>query len=115
MIDLYMWGTGNGLRASLVLAETGLAHRVHKVDLTKGEQRSPEFLRLNPVGAIPVIVDQDGPGGRPLTLTQSRITSYNVCYTKLLRGYGRGAPEERRGARARVGATRQVSSYQPEF
>ena len=53
MIDLYMWGTGNGLRASVALAETGLAHQVHKVDLTKGEQRSPEFLKLNPAGVIP--------------------------------------------------------------
>lgn len=79
MIDLYMWGTGNGLRASLVLAETGLAHRVHKVDLTKGEQRTPGFLKLNPAGAIPVIVDQDGPGGKPLTLTQSGAIIVYCC------------------------------------
>ena len=79
MIDLYMWSTGNGLRASLALAETGLAHRVHKVDLTKGEQRTPEFLKLNPAGAIPVIVDQDGPGGRPLTLTQSGAIVVYCC------------------------------------
>ena len=79
MIDLYMWGTGNGLRASLALAETGLAHRVHKVDLTKGEQRAPEFLKLNPAGAIPVIVDRDGPGGKPLTLTQSGAIIVYCC------------------------------------
>ncbi|HSH06109.1 MAG TPA: glutathione S-transferase [Burkholderiales bacterium] len=79
MIDLYMWGTGNGLRASVVLAETGLPHRVHKVDLTKGEQRSPEFLKLNPAGVIPVIVDQDGPGGKPLTLAQSGAIIVYCC------------------------------------
>ena len=79
MIDLYMWGTGNGLRASVALAETGLAHRVHKVDLTKGEQRTPEFLKLNPAGVIPVIVDQDGPGGKPLTLTQSGAIVVYCC------------------------------------
>jgi len=79
MIDLYMWGTGNGLRASVVLAETGLPHRVHKVDLTKGEQRRPEFLKLNPAGVIPVIVDQDGPGGRPLTLAQSGAIIVYCC------------------------------------
>ncbi|MDX1374151.1 MAG: glutathione S-transferase family protein [Burkholderiales bacterium] len=79
MIDLYMWGTGNGLRASVALAETGLAHRVRKVDLTKGEQRAPEFLKLNPAGAIPVIVDHDGPGGRPLTLAQSGAIIVYCC------------------------------------
>jgi len=79
MIDLYMWGTGNGLRASVALAETGLAHRVRKVDLTKGEQRTPEFLKLNPAGVIPVIVDQDGPGGKALTLTQSGAIVVYCC------------------------------------
>ena len=79
MIDLYTWGTGNGLRASLALAEIGLAHRVHKVDLTKGEQRTPEFLKLNPAGVIPVIVDRDGPGGKPLTLTQSGAIIVYCC------------------------------------
>lgn len=71
MIELYMWGTGNGLRASIALAEAGLEHRVHKVDLTKGEQKKPEFLKMNPAGQIPVMVDPDGPGGKALTLAQS--------------------------------------------
>jgi GSH-dependent disulfide-bond oxidoreductase len=71
MIDLYLAGTANGLRASVALEESGLPYRAHKVDLGKGEQRSAEFLKLNPVGQIPVIVDSDGPGGKPLTLAQS--------------------------------------------
>jgi GST-like protein len=71
MIDLYMWGTSNGLRASLALAECGLDHRIHKVDLTKGEQKKPEFLALNPAGQIPVMVDSDGPNGTRLVLAQS--------------------------------------------
>jgi GST-like protein len=71
MIDLYLAPTANGLRASVALEEAGLAYRAHKVDLAKGEQRAPEFLKLNPAGAIPVIVDSDGPGGKPLTLSQS--------------------------------------------
>ncbi|MGH8673692.1 MAG: hypothetical protein ACREVG_05225 [Burkholderiales bacterium] len=41
MIDLYMWGTANGLRAAVALAECGLEHKVHKVDLTKASRRSP--------------------------------------------------------------------------
>lgn len=79
MIDLYMWGTANGLRASVALAECGLEHRIHKVDVTKGATRTPEFLKLNPAGAIPVIVDQDGPGGQPLTLTQSGAIVVYAC------------------------------------
>jgi GST-like protein len=77
MIDLYTAGTGNGFRAAIVLAESGLPHRVHRIDLTKGEQKTPEFLKLNPAGTIPVLVDSDGPGGKELVLSQSgAITLY---------------------------------------
>ena len=71
MIDLYLAATANGLRASVALEEAGLPYRPRKVDLAKGEQRSAEFLKLNPAGLIPVIVDDDGPGGKPLVLSQS--------------------------------------------
>src|SRR6185437_6286529 len=71
MIDLYTAGTGNGFRAAIVLAESGLPHRIHKIDLGKGEQKTPEFLARNPAGAIPVLVDSEGPGGKALTLSQS--------------------------------------------
>jgi len=71
MIELYFAPTANGLRAAVVLEESGLPYRAHKVDLAKGEHRTPEFLKLNPAGLIPVIVDPDGPGGKPLTLSQS--------------------------------------------
>jgi GST-like protein len=71
MIDLYMWGTGNGLRASIALAESGLEHKVHKVDLTKGEHKNPEYLKINPAAQIPALTDSDGPGGKPITLVQS--------------------------------------------
>ncbi len=71
MIDLYMAGTANGLRASVALEEAGLPYRVHAVDLAKGEHRGAAFLKLNPAGLIPVIVDPDGPGGKPITLSQS--------------------------------------------
>jgi GST-like protein len=71
MIDLYTSGTGNGYRAAIALAESGLPHRVHKIDLTKGEQKTPEFLKRNPAGAIPVMVDSDGAGGKEVTVSQS--------------------------------------------
>jgi GSH-dependent disulfide-bond oxidoreductase len=71
MIDLFTAATMNGRRAALALAECGLAHRVHQLDLDKGDQRKPEFLAINPRGTIPVIVDDSGPGGAPITVTQS--------------------------------------------
>jgi GST-like protein len=71
MIDLYLAPTANGQRAAVALAECGLEFKAHRIDLMKGEQRTPEFLKLNPAGQTPVMVDQDGPGGKPLTLAQS--------------------------------------------
>lgn len=71
MIDFYTAGTGNGRRPALMLEECGLAYTAHKIDLMKGEGRGPEYQRINPVGAIPAIVDHDGPGGRTVTLAQS--------------------------------------------
>jgi GST-like protein len=71
MIDLYTASTGNGRRATIALEECGLAYKVHKLDLAKGDGKKPEFLKINPAGAIPAIVDPDGPGGKPVTLVQS--------------------------------------------
>jgi GST-like protein len=71
MIDLYAAGTSNGMRARMALEECGLAYELHPVALDKGENRTPQFLAMNPNGQIPVIVDHDGPGGRPVTLSQS--------------------------------------------
>jgi GSH-dependent disulfide-bond oxidoreductase len=71
MIELYAAGTANGIRARVALEECGLAYTFHPVDLQKGEQKSPSFLSMNPNGQIPVIVDSDGPGGNPVTVSQS--------------------------------------------
>ena len=71
MIDLYAAGTSNGMRARIALEECGLPYTLHPIDLTKGEQKTPQFLALNPHGQIPVIVDNDGPGGKKVTLSQT--------------------------------------------
>jgi GST-like protein len=71
MIELHAWQTSNCQRVAIVLEECALAYRVHRVDLFKGEQQSPSFLQMNPAGAVPVVVDSDGPNGTPLTLSQS--------------------------------------------
>ena len=71
MIDLYAAGTSNGLRARMALEECGLAYKLHPIALDKGEQKTPQYLAMNPNGQIPTIVDHEGPGGKPVTLTQS--------------------------------------------
>jgi GST-like protein len=71
MIHLHTAGTANGHRAAIALEESGLAYRAHKLNLQAGDQRKPEYLKINPAAAIPAIVDDDGPGGKPLTLAQS--------------------------------------------
>ena len=71
MIDLYAAGTSNGMRARMALEECGLAYNFHPINLDKGENKTPQFLAMNPNGQIPVIVDNEGPGGKPLTLSQS--------------------------------------------
>ena len=54
MIELYAAGTSNGMRARIALEECGLAYQFHPIDLAKGENRTPQFLAMNPFGAIPV-------------------------------------------------------------
>ena len=67
MIDLYAAGTSNGMRARIALEECGLPYTFHPIALDKGEHKTPQFLAMNLNGQIPVIVDRDGPGGKPLT------------------------------------------------
>lgn len=71
MITLYTWGTPNGRKISIALEELGLDYTVRAVDITRGEQLAPDFLALNPNHKIPVIVDDDGPDGAPITLIES--------------------------------------------
>jgi len=59
MIELYTAATPNGHKVSIALEELGLPYRVHAVDITRGEQKRPEYLQLNPNGRIPTIVDTE--------------------------------------------------------
>jgi GST-like protein len=71
MIELYSWTTPNGHKIHIMLEETGLPYRVHKVDLGAREQTKPEYLKINPNGKIPAIVDTEGPGGQPIAIFES--------------------------------------------
>jgi len=70
-LQLYSLPTPNGVKVSIFLEETGLPYEVHRVSFDSHDQRSPEFLSLNPNGKIPAIIDPDGPGGEPLPLFES--------------------------------------------
>jgi GSH-dependent disulfide-bond oxidoreductase len=70
-LQLYSLPTPNGVKVSIMLEETGLPYEPHLVDFDTNEQKSAEFLALNPYGKIPAIIDPDGPGGQPLPLFES--------------------------------------------
>lgn len=70
-IQLYSLPTPNGVKVSIMLEECGLPYEAHRVDFGQGDQRSPEFVSLNPNGKIPAIIDPDGPGKQPLPLFES--------------------------------------------
>jgi GST-like protein len=71
MIDLYSFPTPNGRKVHLMLLECDLQFRAHSVNIGRGEQFAPDFLRLSPNGRIPAIVDHDTPDGAPLSLFES--------------------------------------------
>ena len=70
-IALYAFDTPNGRKISVALEEMGLPYDVHVVDIGKGEQNDPAFLKISPNNKIPAIVDPDGPGGRPISVFES--------------------------------------------
>ena len=70
-LQLYSLNTPNGVKVSIMLEETGLPYEPHLVDITKDDQKTAEFLSLNPNGKIPAILDPDGPAGRPIALFES--------------------------------------------
>src|SRR5215510_1964034 len=70
-LQLYSLPTPNGVKVSIMLEEIGLPYEPHLIDFGKNEQRTPEFLSLNPYGKIPAILDPSGPDGKPLALFES--------------------------------------------
>ena len=71
MIDFYAMGSPNVVKVYIALEELGLPYKVHPVDVFANQQFGAEFLKLNPNAKVPVIVDQDGPGGKPYTVFES--------------------------------------------
>jgi GST-like protein len=70
-LQLYSLPTPNGVKVSIMLEETGLEYEAHRVAFDTNDQKSPEFVSVNPNGKIPAIIDPQGPGGQPLALFES--------------------------------------------
>jgi GSH-dependent disulfide-bond oxidoreductase len=70
-IDLYFWPTPNGTKVSIMLEECGLPYNVIPVNIARGDQFKPAFLKISPNNRMPAIVDHDGPGRRPISVFES--------------------------------------------
>jgi len=70
-IELYFWPTPNGFKISIMLEECKLPYTLIPVNISKGEQFKPDFLKISPNNRMPAIVDPAGPGGRPIAIFES--------------------------------------------
>src|ERR1700749_2382189 len=70
-IELSTWDTPNGRKISVALEEMGLPYTVKTVNIGKGEQHAPDFLRISPNNRMPAIVDPEGPDGQPISVFES--------------------------------------------
>src|SRR5579872_1278894 len=70
-IELHFWPTPNGIKVSLALEEFGLPYKIFPVDISKGQQFAPEFVKLSPNKRIPAILDPQGPDGQPISVFES--------------------------------------------
>jgi GST-like protein len=90
-IELYFWPTPNGHKITIMLEELGVPYDVKYVNIGKGEQFEPDFLKIAPNNRMPAIVDPDGPGGAPISVFESgAILQY------LGRKYGKFYPADER-------------------
>lgn len=71
MIELYYWPTPNGHKITIMLEECRLPYEVKYVNIGRGDQFDPEFLRISPNNRMPAIIDTDGPGGEPISVFES--------------------------------------------
>ncbi len=91
-IELYYWPTPNGWKISILLEELGVPYELKFVDITKGEQFKPDFLKIAPNNRMPAIIDPEGPDGKPISVFESgAIMQY------LGRKFSRFYPDDERG------------------
>ncbi|MBY4595246.1 glutathione binding-like protein [Ottowia caeni] len=71
MIDVYTWPTPNGHKVHIMLEECGLPYRALPINIGKGDQFQPDFLKISPNNKIPAIIDPEGPDGEPISVFES--------------------------------------------
>lgn len=85
-LQLYSLPTPNGVKVSIMLEETGLPYEAHLVSFESGDQRSEEFLSLNPNNKIPAILDPNGPRTNVrATVTSPKPNACSACWTSAWR------------------------------
>ncbi|MDK1384787.1 glutathione S-transferase N-terminal domain-containing protein [Sinorhizobium sp. 8-89] len=90
-IELYYWPTPNGWKITIMLEELGVPYVVKYINIGRGEQFAPDFLKIAPNNRMPAIIDPDGPGGQPISVFESgAILQY------LGRKYGKFYPADER-------------------
>jgi len=94
-LRFFYWPTPNGHKIGILLEETGLPYEMVPVDINKGEQFEPAFLKISPNNRMPAIIDPDGPAGRPISVFESGAILQYLC-----RKTGRFYPKEERARTA---------------
>lgn len=90
-IELYYWPTPNGWKITIMLEELGVPYVVKYINIGRGDQFQPDFLKISPNNRMPAIVDPDGPGGESISVFESgAILQY------LGRKYGKFYPSDER-------------------
>ncbi|GHB48155.1 thiol:disulfide oxidoreductase [Pseudovibrio japonicus] len=70
-IELYYWPTPNGWKVSIMMEELGVPYDVKLVNIRRGEQFEPDFLKISPNNKMPAIIDPEGPSGDPISIFES--------------------------------------------
>ncbi|MBA3447261.1 MAG: glutathione S-transferase N-terminal domain-containing protein [Pseudaminobacter sp.] len=70
-IELYYWPTPNGWKITIMLEELGVPYEIRYVNIGKGEQFEPSFLKIAPNNRMPAIIDPEGPGAEPISVFES--------------------------------------------
>jgi GST-like protein len=91
MLNIYTWKTPNGYKVPILLEELDLKYEIHPINISKGEQKTPEYLLLNPNGKIPTLIDDDAEGGSLTIFESGAILEY------LAEKAGRFFPEDVKG------------------